>query len=82
MLDTSPEAEAVLIRVLREMSPARKLRQISALTYAGRAFALDGLRRRYASASPDELHKRLVARVLGPEIALRVYAWDVDREGY
>jgi hypothetical protein len=82
MRDTRPEAEAVLIRLLREMPPARKLRQISALTHAARAFALDGLRRRYPSASPEELHKRLVARVLGPEVALRAYGWDVRKEGY
>ncbi|MBM3474575.1 MAG: hypothetical protein FJX75_15030 [Armatimonadetes bacterium] len=82
MRDTHPKAEAVLIRLLREMPPAKKLRQISALTYAARAFALDGLRRRYPTASPDELHKRLAARALGPEIALRVYGWDVRKEGY
>jgi hypothetical protein len=80
--DMSPEAEAVYIRLLREMPPAKKLRQISAITYAARAFALDGLRRRYPSASPAELHKRLAARVLGPEVALTVYGWDVRREGY
>jgi len=81
MLDTSPRAEQAYIRAIRRMSPQRKLQRISELTCTGRALALAQLRRDFPDASEGELHKRLASRVLGPEIALRVYGWDARREG-
>lgn len=44
--DTSPEAERVLIDLLRRASPARKCRMIVSANLAGRALALAGLRAR------------------------------------
>jgi len=81
MRDTSPEAEAVYLAAIGRMTPAQKLRRISELTCGVRALALIQLRRDFPDASEAELHKRLAARTLGPEIALRVYGWDVEREG-
>jgi len=81
MLDTTPEAEAVYVRLIRAMSPEQKLRRISDLTCTVRALALSGLRHDFPDASEADLHRRLAARVLGPEIARRAYNWDVLKEG-
>jgi hypothetical protein len=71
--DTSPEAEAALVRILRAMPPDRRLQQAFALTEAAREFAKAGLRSRYPDASPEELHRRFADLVLGRELARRVY---------
>lgn len=42
--DTSPEAEAVLIGLLREMPPWRKLDMLGELKDAARTLALSGLK--------------------------------------
>ena len=71
--DTSPEAEAVLIEVLRVMPPWRKLQLVSRLNTRLRTLAMSGLRQRYPYASPDELRRHLADRLLGPELAAQVY---------
>ena len=41
-----------------------------------------GLQSRYPEAGPDEMRKRLCALLHGREIALQVFGWDPEREGY
>ena len=79
--DTSPEAEAALVRVLRGMPPERRLRQAFALTDAVRELARAGLRSRHPGASAEELRRRFAALVLGPELAERVYGPAKSEEG-
>jgi hypothetical protein len=71
--DTSPEAEAVLVRLWRETPAWRKWELMEDLNRAARLLALDGLRRRYPEAAPDELRRRLADLLLGPELAAEVY---------
>ena len=80
--DTSPEAEAVMIGILRRMSPEAKLRQACALTRMVRELARAGLRRRHPEATEEELRKRFAALVLDAETVRKAYGWDVEREGY
>jgi len=72
-LDTTPEAEAVLIRLWRETPAWRKWELMEDLNRAGRLLALTGLRRRYPEAEPEELRRRLADLLLGPESAAEVY---------
>jgi hypothetical protein len=71
--DTAPEAEQVLIDLLRQAPPWRKLDMVSQLNAAARTLALTGLRQRYPQATPQELQRRLADLLLGPELAARVY---------
>ena len=71
--DTRPEAEAVLIELLRQASPWRKLHMVGQLNQTVRTLALSGLRQRYPDAAPQELRRRLADLLLGPDLAARVY---------
>jgi hypothetical protein len=71
--DTTPEAEAVLFKLWRETPAWRKLEVMEGLNRTARQLALAGLRQRFPKASPQELHRRLAAILLGEEVASRVY---------
>lgn len=80
--DTHPEAERVLISLLRKAPAFRKLEMVSQISTTCREFALSGLRKRYPEASECELKKRLAALVLSRQEVIRAYHWDPDKEGY
>jgi len=71
--DTRPEAEAVLINLLRQAPPWRKLHMVGQLNQTVRTLALSGLRQRHPDATPQELRRRLADLLLGPDLAVRVY---------
>ena len=71
--DTSPEAERVLIELLRNASPARKLAMVLSANRTARTLALTGLRERHPGESPARLRRRFADLWLGPELAARAY---------
>ncbi len=71
--DTRPEAEAVLIRLLREAPPWRKLEMVDQLNQSVKMLALAGLRQRYSNDGENHLNRRLVDLLLGDELAFKVY---------
>ena len=71
--DTSPEAEAVLLRLWRETPGRRKWELMEDMNRTARALALAGLRGRYPDASPAELRRRLADLLLGPELAAQAF---------
>jgi hypothetical protein len=71
--DTRPEAEAVLIQLLRAAPAWRKLQMMSQLNDSGRTLALSGLRQRHPMANDAELQRRLADILLAPELANQVY---------
>ncbi len=71
--DTRPEAEEVLIELLRQAPVWRKLEMVGQLNQMVRTLALSGLRQRYPDATPEELRRRLADLILGPELAARAY---------
>lgn len=71
--DTSPEAEKVLIDLLRKAPAWRKLEMVGQLNETVRTLALCGLRQRFPDASPEELKRHLADLLLGEELAARVY---------
>ena len=80
--DTSPEAEAVLLRLAREAPPARKLQIAEAMTRAVREAARAGILARHPGATEEEVRRRLAALLLPPGIAQEAYGWDPARDGY
>jgi hypothetical protein len=71
--DTSPEAERVLIELLRKASPARKFAMMVSANLAARELALAGLRARYPDEPPVRLRRRLAEVWLGSELAAKAY---------
>ena len=71
--DTSPEAEAVLVKLWREASAARKFTVIVDTTRAMREFMLAGLRERHPEIAPGELRRAFADLWLGPELARKAY---------
>lgn len=71
--DTRPEAETVLIRLLRAAPSWRKLEMVDQLNQSVKLLALAGLRQRYQHDSEEQLHRRLAGLLLGDELALKVY---------
>ena len=71
--DTRPEAETVLIGLLRQAPPWRKLHMVGQMNQTVRTLALSGLRARHPEASPQELRRRLADLLLGSDLAAQVY---------
>ncbi|VAW35919.1 hypothetical protein MNBD_CHLOROFLEXI01-1474 [hydrothermal vent metagenome] len=71
--DTSPEAEAILFKLLREAPAWRKLEMLEGLNRTARQLALAGLRQRHPNASAKELRRRLANLLLGEELAAQAY---------
>jgi hypothetical protein len=71
--DTRPEAELVLIELMRQASPARKLYMVGQMNQTLRELALAGLRQRYPDETPERLRRRLADLLLGPELAAKAY---------
>lgn len=71
--DTRPEAEAVLLEMMRQTPSWRKLQMVWQLNARVRALLLVGLRERHPDADDAELRRRLADLLLGPDLAARAY---------
>jgi hypothetical protein len=78
--DTHPEAEAVLIRLLREAPPWRKLEMVGQMNAAVKTMMLSGLRKRYPKDSTTLLRRRMADLILGSQLASRVYGPIIEYE--
>ena len=76
--DTTPEAERVLIEVVRRAPVWKRLALADQLIQTCRALALADLRRRYPRASEDELRRRLGTRLLTRDEIARAFGWDPE----
>jgi hypothetical protein len=71
--DTSPEAERVLIELLRQAPAWRRLQLTDRMSNFARGLSLAGLRARHPQASETELRRRFADIHLGPKLAAQVY---------
>jgi len=71
--DTQPEAERVLIELLRSAPVSRKLEMLGQMNAAARMLALQGLRARHPDATGAQLQRYLADLLLGPDLAARAY---------
>ncbi len=71
--DTTPEAEAVLIKLWATATPARKIAMVLSANRTARLLAMAGLRERHPGESAKQLQRRLADLWLGPELALKAY---------
>ena len=79
-VDTMPEAERVLIEIVRRTPLWRRLAQVAALSYDCRRLALSNVRRLRPHADASEIRRALAARFLPPEIVALVYDTATDSE--
>lgn len=80
--DTTPEAEIVLLELLRQAPVWKRLQMIDQMYETLRLISLADLRRCYPKADESELRRRLAARILSREHVLAAYGWDPEIEGY
>lgn len=82
LTDTSPEAERVLIRGYRRMSPGERLQRVVALNRALDQLAEARIR---ASCGPElserELRLRIASLSLDRDTMVRVFGWDPREKG-
>lgn len=71
--DTSPEAEQVLIELLRRAPAWRKLRLVEDTNHSVKDLLLAGLRGRFPQDPPAVLRRRLADLWLGSELAATAY---------
>ncbi len=77
--DTEPQAEQVLIDLLRRAPVARKLEMLGQMNAAARQLALQGLRARHPEATEAQLQRYLADLLLEPELAARAYGpWPLE----
>lgn len=73
LTDTSPEIEALQIKLLRQASPARKMELLAQMNATVKALALAGLHTRHPDDPPEIIRRRLADLILGAELAQKVY---------
>ncbi len=71
--DTAPWAERLQFKFFREAPAWQKLQTAGNLTRWAISVSQAEIERRYPLASPSEVRRRLADKILGPELALRVY---------
>lgn len=67
--DTTPEAEALIFKLLAKKTAAEKLQMMSRMSVAVRGLAMSGLRERHPGATDLELKVRLVELLYGADLA-------------
>jgi hypothetical protein len=72
-LDTSAEAEHVMVEKLRAMSPVQRLHLALSLSQSVRELAIAGVRQRYPDASAREQVLRLALAIHGRDLATAAY---------
>lgn len=73
MNDTSPEAEETRLRVLRAMSPARRLTLALGWSSSVRGMVKANLKKQFPNATEAQRHRMFAERCLGPELAAKAY---------
>ena len=76
--DTNPNAEAVLIALLRQAPAWRKFKMVGDLNATVKQFALAGIRQRHPHATEQEVNRHLADLLLGEELAAKVYGEWLD----
>ncbi len=79
ILDTTPEAEAVLIQLLRAKPPARRLEEAVSASNRVAEQCKNAIRRMNPGISEDEVSLRFIELSYGPEIAHSVRAFLVPK---
>lgn len=81
-LDTSSEAERILVEHYRRLSFTEKVRIIEDLNRMTEDLALVGILERHPSATEEEQRLRLAALKYGRDLVVQAFGWDPEVEGW
>jgi hypothetical protein len=76
--DTTPEAETVLLELLRQAPVWKRLQTVDQMYETLRLLAMADLRRCYPNADENEINRRLAARILSAEEVAAAYGWEPE----
>ena len=77
--DTSPEAEQVLLQLMREKTPAERVQMAARLTHEVRQASRRAIARAHPELSPREIEYRLIELHYGAELAAAVRDFETSR---
>jgi hypothetical protein len=80
--DTTPEAEAVLLGLLRQAPVWKRLQMIDQIHETLKLLILADLRRQHPTADASEIQRRLIARFLNRQDVIAAFGWDPKLAGY
>lgn len=70
--DTSPEARRVQLAILRRLDGPTRLEMACRMSDDARAISESGIRHRHPEWTDGQVHRALLALLLGPDLANRV----------
>lgn len=73
LTDTNPETEKILNDLLRQVPVWRKLEMMAQLNQTAQQLVMAGLEEQYPQADAAFLRRQLADRLLGSELAQKVY---------
>ena len=73
MNDTTAAAEKARLSALRAMTPERRFSMALGWSQSIRDMSRAGLRERFPDHSEEQLNRLMAERLLGPELAAKVY---------
>lgn len=73
MNDTTSTAEAMRLRALQAMTPARRLSLALGWSQSVKELTRSSLQQQHPELPPQELHRLLAERLLGKELARKAY---------
>ncbi len=77
--DTSPEAYAVQLELVRRMSPIERLRKTFALSRQLKQMSLNAIRRRHPKFNENEVRLKFIELTYGKSLADDVRRWQKER---
>ena len=77
-MDTSPEAYAVQLELMRRMSPVQRLRKTFALSQQVKRMSMDAIRRRHPEFDEDAVRLKFIELTYGKDLADDVRRWQEE----
>jgi hypothetical protein len=71
--DTHPKMERMQIEFIRRMPAWKKFAVVDGLNETVKTLAMSGIQQQYPAATPQQVRRILAERLLGAELAQKVY---------
>ncbi len=71
--DTPPEIERIQIEIIRRLPSWKKFAAVDDLNEMVKALAISGIKQDHPQASPEQIRRILMERMLGVELVTKVY---------
>ena len=76
--DTRPETAAIMRKLMRAATPARKLEMAGQMYETVKILSIAGLKSRFPNDTPQMTRRRLADILLGKDLAVKVYGPPVE----